>query len=274
MRAEARPAAADRVPAERAGNTQPSDSGATVGGRFVLENRAHTSSRAEVWRARDSDGGAVAVKLGKATPDSRTRVRAEHAWLARLTHESILRPIALIDDASHTALVTEYLPGGDLVSLAGAAPRHWASASAEVAEALVYLHSRSLVHRDVKARNVLFDSGGRARLIDFGSTTEVGKPRTLGGTTAAHRYEDRGPVTLADDVFAFAVLTYELMAGRLPFGPAPESAPRAAEPPLARALRQRPGLLALERLVLATLETPARRSILEFRDVIKSVIAD
>ena len=144
----------------------------------------------------------------------------------------------------------------------------------ELADALAYLHSRSLVHRDVKARNVLFDAASRARLIDFGSVTEVGQPRTVGGTTPAHRDEGEGAVTLADDVFAFAVLLYELMAGRLPFGPDPKPARRASEPPLARALRQRPALAALEGLVLATLEAPARRSILEFRDVIKSVIAD
>lgn len=274
MRAEARPAAADRVPAERAGCTRPLDSGRTVGGQFVLESRLHASACAEVWRAHDSQGVLVAVKIANDTLDSATRIRAEHACLARLTHESILRPIALIDDASHTALVSEYLPGGDLVSLAGAAPRHWASASAALVDALAYLHARSLVHRDVKARNVLFDAAGHARLIDFGSATALGAPRMRGGTTAAHRYEDSGALTAADDVFAFAVVLYELMAGRLPFGPDPKGPRRAAAPPLARALGPRPPLAALERLVLATLEAPARRSILEFRDVIKSVIVD
>jgi serine/threonine-protein kinase len=136
------------------------------------------------------------------------------------------------------------------VSLAGAPFRNWANALAEVADALTFLHAHSVVHRDVKARNVLIDSAGHARLIDFGSAAATGSPRTLGSTTAEHRYSDAGIVSPADDVFAFAVLLYELMAGRLPFGAEPVRLRRIAAPPLTPALRRRPMLAALEKRVL------------------------
>lgn len=249
----------------------------TVGGRFVLENRVHASAHAEVWRARDSQGAFVAIKLAKPTPESRARLRAEHAWLARLSHVTILHPVAWIDDVRHAALVAEYVDGGDLVSLAGAPPRCWASPMAEVAEALAFLHARSVVHRDVKARNVLLDSAGRARLIDFGSAAEIGSPRTLGSTTAAHRYSDAGTISAADDVFAFAVLLYELMAGRLPFGAEPAPSRRIAAPPLTPELRRRPMLAALERHVLDVLhrERGAEEgSMRAFRDGIKLTVTE
>jgi serine/threonine protein kinase len=264
------------MPADRAGSASAVNSGALVGGRFVLERRVHSSATAEVWRAEDSRSASVAIKLALDSAASRERLRAEHAALAPLTHAAIVRPVAWIDDGVHVALVTEYLPGGDLVSLAGAAPRHWASAIAAVAEALSYLHAHALVHRDVKARNVLFDAAGRARLIDFGSVAVLGSPRTLGGTTAAHRYAKVGTVAVADDVFAFAVLVYELMAGRLPFGGEPGRGPRIAAPPLAVGLRVRPALAALEALVLDSLrrDGAAPGSIRPFLDVIKSLVTE
>jgi serine/threonine-protein kinase len=249
----------------------------SVGGRFVLVNRVHAGAHAEVWRARDSEGAIVAIKLANPTPEFRARLRAEHAWLTRLSHATIVRPVACIDDASHAALVTEYINGGDLVSLAGAPPRYWAGPMAEVADALVFLHARSVVHRDVKARNVLLDSAGSARLIDLGSAAEVGAPRTLGNTTAPHRYSDTGAISVADDVFAFAVLLYELMAGRLPFGAEPARSRRLAAPPLTAELRRRPMLAALEKRVLDVLHTERGAEegrMREFRDGIKLAVTE
>jgi serine/threonine protein kinase len=147
----------------------------------------------------------------------------------------------------------------------------------EVADALVYLHTRSVVHRDVKARNVRLDSAGHARLIDFGSAAAFGSPRTLGSTTAAHRYSDVGTISAADDVFAFAVLLYELMAGRLPFGAEPVHSRRAAAPPLTSEQRRRPMLAALEKHVLDVLHTDRgaeEGSIRAFQDGIKLAITE
>lgn len=261
MRAEARPAASDSA----------------VGGQFVLEHCVHTSVHAEVWRAQDSTGGQVAVKLAKPTPESRARLRAEHAWLERIRQAAILRPLAWVDDVRHTALVAEYLDGGDLVSLAGFAPRHWLRPLVEIAAALAHLHALSVVHRDVKARNVLLDSAGRARLIDFGSAAEVGSPRTAGSTTAAHRYSDAGTVSAADDVFAFSVLLYELMAGRLPGSAESAQSRRRAAPPLAPEHRDRPRLAALERRVLGVLHTDRgaeESSMRAFEDGIKLAVIE
>ena len=87
--------------------------------------------------------------------------------------------------------------------------------------ALAHLHARGFVHRDVKARNVLFGADGRARLIDFASAL----PR--GAVRAARRHHRRAfarpgredaAVEPSDDAYALAVLIYELLAGRLPYG--------------------------------------------------------
>jgi serine/threonine protein kinase len=195
---------------------------ASVGLRLV--ERIGTGGSSEVWRALDARERSVALKIplsGAQAHDALARLEREHDVLAAAQHGHIVETHGLIEHDGVCALALEYLPGGDLVSLAGAHPRHWLRAAYGVYAALTHLHARGFAHRDVKARNVLFDARGRARLIDFASALPLGAPAQHGGTTAAHLRSGRNPiVTAADDAYAYAVLLYELIAGRLPYGPA------------------------------------------------------
>lgn len=129
-----------------------------------------------------------------------------------LAHPNVAAPLAWIAEPAAVGIVFDYFPGGDLVSLAGADLRHWWRALRDLARALQYLHDRGLVHRDVKARNVMFDSAGGAVLIDFGSCRAAGTVWNAGGTTAAHRRPGRPRVVEAgDDVYAYAVLVREML---------------------------------------------------------------
>ena len=270
MQAEARPAASDRAPDGAADASRSIVAGAVVGGRYCLRQRLHRGANTEVWRAHDASGGGVAVKLALGSAAA-VRLRAEHALLARLEHAAILRPVAW--DGANAALVTEYLAGGDLVSLAGDAPRHWAAGALDVLGALAYLHARDIVHRDVKARNVMFTAQGRARLIDFGSAAPAGAERRAAGTTAAHRYASTGTIACSDDIHAFAVLAHELLTGRLPGEGGARAA--AARPAAAGggAAGPRAALEALVSRTLAARDPRGIGSIRAYRDVIESMLA-
>jgi serine/threonine protein kinase len=87
------------------------------------------------------------------------------------------------------------------------------------------------VHRDLKARNVLFAGDDSVRLVDFGSALGIGQPWTPGGTTVVA--PDRGtvPVGVADDVHALAALLHELIHGA-PYGMGRSPGKAAAVAPL------------------------------------------
>lgn len=96
----------------------------------------------------------------------------------------------------------------------------------QVARALDYAHSRGIVHRDVKPSNIMFDDTGTAYLVDFGIAKAVQQADT--GLTAEHMVLGtpsymppelwRGETPSgASDQYALAVVTYQILTGRLPF---------------------------------------------------------
>jgi serine/threonine protein kinase/WD40 repeat protein len=101
---------------------------------------------------------------------------------------------------------------------------------AQVADAVQYAHEHGIIHRDLKPDNVLVDSNGRARVLDFGIARAKSSSATLStivteegqlvGTLAYMAPEQLGhgqdAITAAVDIFALGVLSFELLTGRLP----------------------------------------------------------
>ena len=169
----------------------------------------------------------VVVKL--LAPDAdRPRFEREAQAVATLTHPNIVQLFDYGEEAGRPYMVFEYLPGGSLerrLDPGGGFPdKDAARIAADIAAGLDHAHAHSIVHRDMKPGNVLFDAEGRAKIADFGiariggadTITEAG---TVLGTAAYISPEQaRGePATPASDVYAFGVIVYRMLSGRLPF---------------------------------------------------------
>jgi eukaryotic-like serine/threonine-protein kinase len=182
----------------------------------------------EVWEAHDLElDRHVALKLLGPAAD-RARFRREAQAVAGLSHSHICQLYDYGDLDSRPFMVLELLTGGTLEDrLAAARPLpdlETERIAREVASALGHAHANGVLHRDVKPTNVLFDEEGRAKLADFGIARVAGEPTlteagTLLGTAAYISPEQsRGePATPATDVYAFGVLLYQMLTGRLPF---------------------------------------------------------
>lgn len=251
-----------------------------------LDASLHSGSVADVWRATLPTGEQVAVKLLKRRwlnhPGAIELIRREHRTLSAMRHPNIVRAVDLFESSGCRALATEYLACGDLVSLAGSAPEHWVDAALSVVSALEHVHVRGYVHGDVKARNVLFDANDRAKLIDFGSALPLAAPLSRGREAPNHVSRRpgsaQGPVVDGasagpeTDIYALAVLLYELLSGRLP--PAHDGVADALRPRLERLAARSKTLLALGDCVIATLEASdaaAVGTLMQFGNVLESV---
>ena len=218
-----------------------------VGGRYRLEAELGRGGMAVVWRATDLKlDRTVAVKvfrreIAEAVDPQRT-ARETHL-LAGIRHPAVVGALdASSGDADVTYLVMELVEGDDLKTLLASGaldPDLTRRVVADVADALALLHSRGVVHRDVKPANILVvreperrATGITAKLTDFGIAQAVDGTRITSsdmilGTAAYLSPEQvRGePVGAASDVYAVGLVLAECLTGRRAFpGPPPEAA--------------------------------------------------
>ena len=202
--------------------------GKTIAGRYRLEQRIGTGGTSEVWRATDLElERVVAVKLLAPEADP-ARFEREARAIAALAHPNICAVYDYGDAAGRPFMVLEHLPGGSLEErLAGGRPlpnEETLRIGTEIAAGLAHAHGRGIVHRDLKPLNVLFDAGGRAKIADFGlARLDTAPGNTEAGTvlgTASYISPEQasgGSATAASDVYAFGVILFRMLTGRLPF---------------------------------------------------------
>jgi eukaryotic-like serine/threonine-protein kinase len=159
----------------------------------------------------------------------RERFKREALAAARLSGEPAAITIFDVGEwKDRPFIVMEHLPGGSLedrVRREGAQPPARALAWLEqAAAALDAAHANGIVHRDVKPANILLTDRGDVRMADFGIASAAGlDSMTLTGTvlgTAGYLSPEQAQgerATSASDVYALAVVAYELLSGHRPF---------------------------------------------------------
>ncbi len=210
-------------------------------GPYELEKRIGRGGMGSVWLARRFDHEyekKVAIKMvknGMGTQEILRRFRTERQVLAGLDHPNIAH---LIDGGSTPEglpyLVMEYVEGTPIDQYCESRQipiTERLKLFRRVCAAVQYAHQNLVVHRDIKASNILVTADGTPKLLDFGiakllrsefstlsaaETRPEMRPMTL---DYASPEQVRGePVSTATDVYSLGVLLYKLLTGKFPYG--------------------------------------------------------
>ena len=201
--------------------------GATWGSLELIDEIGR-GSYGTVWRARDKRlDREVALKLlrpGRDTDaDDRARFLDEGRRLARVDHPHVVRVYGVDEAHGRLGLWMERIEGRTLADLVRDQGRFSAEETAvlgeKIARGLAAVHAAGVVHRDVKAQNVMRADGGRVVLMDFGTAVESGhEDAGVEGTPfyLAPELFERHPADARSDVYSLGVLLYHLVTGSFP----------------------------------------------------------
>lgn len=214
-------------------------SGTQLASRYTLTRKLGEGGGKQTWIANDKlTRASVALKINVDPGRSNTLLRREWQLSIRLVHAHIVRVFEFHDDADGAFYSLQFIDGPDCGVLSGAALEEVLAPIALVADALRYAHGKGVVHRDIKASNILLDANGAPYLIDFGvashATDHVGGGSLI---AASPQHLDGAAAQPADDIFALGGLIYELISGRSPYSSASTAADirNAVPPPLTAA---------------------------------------
>lgn len=204
-------------------------------GRYRLERRLGVGGMATVQLAFDTRlERLVAVKLlaEHLAEDSAfvARFRREALSAAKLVHPNIVQVFDFGTDngSGRQFIVMEFVDGNSCAEIlrdrGPLAPRDAVEILTQACRGLHYAHRNGVIHRDVKPGNLMVNTEGVVKLADFGiakaaEQSDITKVGSVLGTAAylspeQARGEPAGP---ASDLYALGVVSYQLMAGRLPY---------------------------------------------------------
>ncbi|MDP9073208.1 MAG: serine/threonine protein kinase [Actinomycetota bacterium] len=205
---------------------------------YRIDELLGAGAYAESYKATDTrDGRTVVLKVPDpnlfADPAIYNRYQREAQVSRRLNHPSVQGAVDVGESREEPYLVLAYVEGASLRATMreerGAFPTPVDTVvdrGRQLADGLSYLHSMGVVHRDLKPENVLVGKDGRLVIADFGTAQLEGARRLtwkhLSSAQGTPEYmspeqAQGGRGDARSDIYAWGVMMYEMLAGRVPF---------------------------------------------------------
>ncbi|HVF29066.1 MAG TPA: serine/threonine-protein kinase, partial [Pyrinomonadaceae bacterium] len=207
---------------------------------YRIKEKLGSGGQGTVYKAVDGKlGRTVVIKVLAPELTAREvnlkRFEREAQLASSLDHPNICTIYGLHEEGGLHFIAMQYIEGRNVRELVDGRPLALPSAvsiAMQVSDALTAAHARGVIHRDIKAGNVMVTDAGLAKVLDFGLAklldegshdpgasihlTEVGVPYGT-ATYAAPEQASGGRVDHRADIFSTGVLLYEMLAGTWPF---------------------------------------------------------
>lgn len=209
----------------------------TIFDGYQIVRVLHDSSRSHVYLATDLETNTpVVIKIPsidlQADESYLERFLMEE-WIARrINNAHVLKPCALTRQRNYLYIATEFIDGQTLTQWMIDNPKpeleKVRGIVEQIARGVNAFHRQEMLHQDLRPENIMIDTHGVVKIIDFGATkvagiVEISSPTERSNILGTAQYTapeyflgETG--TFRSDIFSLGVIAYQLLSGRLPYG--------------------------------------------------------
>jgi len=209
----------------------------TIFDGYQILREVHATSRSHVYLALDTETNEqVIIKTPSIDLRSDTAYLERflmEEWIARRINSAhVLKPCKQTRKRNYIYIVTEYIEGQTLTQWLIDNPKPDLETVRgiieQIAKGLLAFHRKDMLHQDLRPENIMIDTTGTVKIIDFGATRVAGiiemsdsnHQQPILGTAqySAPEYFLGENGTTASDIFSLGVIAYQMLSGNLPYG--------------------------------------------------------
>lgn len=209
------------------------ENGSTFAARYEIIEELGQGGMGRIYRVKDTTvGEEVALKIIRPGIPISTKVverfRNELKLARKIKHKNVCQMFDLGEVEGNYYITMEYVPGENLKRYIKRTKRleigSVVSLAIQICEGMASAHHLGVIHRDLKSSNIMIDTEGEVRIMDFGiaRSLESKKITGEGKTVGTPQYMSPEQVSGEEldqrsDIYSFGIILYEMLTGKVPF---------------------------------------------------------
>ncbi|KAF5786223.1 putative dual-specificity kinase TKL-Pl-4 family [Helianthus annuus] len=201
-----------------------------IDSRFlILDHKVASGSYGDLYKGtyRSQEVAIKILKTERVNTDLQKEFAQEVYILRKVRHKNVVQFIGACTKPPSLCIVTEFMSGGSVYDYLHKQKGTFKlptllKISIDISKGMNYLHQNNIIHRDLKAANLLMDEHEVVKVADFGVARVKAQTGVMTAETGTYRWMapeviEHKPYDHKADVFSFGVVLWELLTGKLPY---------------------------------------------------------